>query len=62
MTPLCPKKNPEYFVDVEKSADSTGREDCQGQWQDAIAFAILLVFLVFRPYGVLGRRIRKARI
>ena len=32
------------------------------QWQDAIAFAILLVFLVFRPAGMFGVRVRKVRI
>lgn len=37
MTPLCPKKNPSEFVDVEKSASEVGREDCQSQWQHAIA-------------------------
>jgi branched-chain amino acid transport system permease protein len=28
------------------------------EWQDPIAFAILLGFLVLRPYGILGRRPR----
>lgn len=32
------------------------------QWQDSIAFAILLVFLLVRPYGVFGRKLRKAEI
>ena len=32
------------------------------QWQDSIAFAVLLVFLLFRPYGVFGRKLRKADI
>ena len=32
------------------------------QWQDAIAFAVLLVFLLFRPYGIFGRKLRKAEI
>ena len=30
------------------------------QWQDAIAFVILLVFLVFKPEGFMGKKIRKA--
>ncbi len=30
------------------------------QWQDAIAFAILLIFLLFRPSGVFGAKLRKA--
>lgn len=37
MTPRCPKKNPADFVDVEKSSSEVGREDCQSQWQHAIA-------------------------
>jgi len=32
------------------------------QWQDAIAFGILLVFLIFMPSGVFGRRVRKVRV
>ena len=32
------------------------------EWQDAIAFAILLIFLLFRPQGFLGKKIKKANI
>jgi len=32
------------------------------QWQDAIAFAILLIFLLFRPEGFLGKKIKKATV
>ncbi|MBU4184942.1 MAG: branched-chain amino acid ABC transporter permease [Proteobacteria bacterium] len=32
------------------------------QWQDAIAFVILLIFLLFRPQGFLGKKIKKANI
>ncbi|MCK5023024.1 MAG: branched-chain amino acid ABC transporter permease [Candidatus Aenigmarchaeota archaeon] len=32
------------------------------QWQDAIAFIILLIFLLFRPQGFLGKKIKKANI
>ena len=32
------------------------------QWQDAIAFGILLVFLIFRPQGFLGKKIKKATV
>lgn len=32
------------------------------QWQDCIAFIILLVFLIFRPEGFLGRKLRKAEV
>ena len=29
------------------------------EWQDAIAFAILLMFVLFRPHGIMGRPTRK---
>jgi branched-chain amino acid transport system permease protein len=32
------------------------------QWQDAIAFAILLIFLLFKPEGFFGKKLRKANI
>ncbi len=32
------------------------------QWQDAIAFIILFVFLLFRPQGFLGRKVKKAEV
>jgi branched-chain amino acid transport system permease protein len=32
------------------------------QWQDALAFAILLVFLLIRPQGFLGRKPKKATL
>jgi len=32
------------------------------QWQNTIAFLILLIFLFFRPQGFLGRKIKKATI
>jgi branched-chain amino acid transport system permease protein len=32
------------------------------QWQDPIAFGILFVFLIIRPQGVFGQRIKKASI
>jgi len=32
------------------------------QWQDAIAFGILLVFLVFRPQGFLGKKVKKVTL
>lgn len=32
------------------------------QWQDAIAFIILLIFLLFRPQGFMGKKIKKATI
>jgi branched-subunit amino acid ABC-type transport system permease component len=32
------------------------------QWQDAIAFFILLMFLLFRPQGFLGKRVKKVSV
>ena len=32
------------------------------QWMDAVAFAILLLFLLFKPEGFMGKKIRKATI
>jgi len=32
------------------------------QWQDAIAFIILFVFLLFRPQGFLGRKMKKVEV
>ena len=32
------------------------------KWQDAIAFVVLLLFLLFRPEGFLGRKVRKAEV
>jgi branched-chain amino acid transport system permease protein len=32
------------------------------RWQDPIAFAILLLFLLARPQGMLGRKLRKATV
>jgi len=32
------------------------------QWQDAIAFIILIVFLLFKPEGFLGKRVKAATV
>ena len=32
------------------------------QWQDAIAFVVLLTFLIFRPQGFLGKKISKVEV
>lgn len=32
------------------------------QWQDAIAFVILLIFLLFRPQGFFGKKLRKQSV
>lgn len=43
-------------------AQNFGVWKISSQWQDAIAFIILLVFLLFRPYGFFGKKIRKVEI
>jgi len=32
------------------------------QWQDAIVFIVLLAFLLIRPHGFLGKRVKKATV
>ena len=32
------------------------------KWQDTIAFAILILFLLFRPYGILGKKPQKVQV
>jgi len=32
------------------------------QWMDAVAFGILLLFLLFKPEGFMGKKIRKAEV
>jgi branched-chain amino acid transport system permease protein len=43
-------------------AQNFGVWKISSQWQDAIAFVILLVFLLFRPYGFFGKKIRKVEV
>jgi len=43
-------------------AQQFGVWEISSQWQDAIAFIILLAFLLFRPQGFLGRKVRKATV
>jgi len=43
-------------------AQNFGVWKISSQWQDAIAFGILLVFLIFRPQGFLGKKIKKATV
>jgi len=37
-------------------AENFGIWHISGEWKDAIAFVILLVFLLFRPQGILGKK------
>jgi branched-chain amino acid transport system permease protein len=43
-------------------AQNFGVWKISSQWQDAIAFIILLIFLLFRPYGFFGKKIRKVEV
>lgn len=43
-------------------AQHLGAWQVSSQWQDAIAFAILLAFLLFRPEGFMGKRVREATV
>jgi branched-chain amino acid transport system permease protein len=43
-------------------AQNFGVWKISSQWQDAIAFIILLLFLLYRPYGFFGKKIRKVEV
>lgn len=43
-------------------AQNLGVAVLPSQWQDTIAFGILILFLLFRPYGILGKKPQKAQI
>ena len=43
-------------------AQNLGVWKISSQWQDAIAFFILLIFLLFRPQGFLGKRVKKVSV
>jgi len=43
-------------------AQNFGVWKISSQWQDAIAFVILILFLLFRPEGFLGRKVKKAMV
>lgn len=43
-------------------AENLGVAILPSQWQDTIAFAILILFLLFRPYGILGSKPQKAHV
>ncbi len=38
-------------------AENFGIWQISGEWKDAIAFVVLIIFLLFRPQGILGRRL-----
>jgi len=39
-------------------AENLGIWKISGEWKDAIAFALLILFLLFRPYGILNKKQR----
>ena len=43
-------------------AENVGVWQIPSEWQSSIAFGILLVFIVFRPTGFFGQKMRKAEI
>ena len=43
-------------------AENYGSSIFGGQWKDVIAFIVLLVVLMFRPTGILGESLGKARV
>lgn len=44
------------------AAQHFGAWQISSQWQDAVAFVILILFLIFRPQGFLGRTIKRVNI
>jgi branched-chain amino acid transport system permease protein len=43
-------------------AQNLGVWKIHSKWQDAIAFGILLLFLLFKPYGFFGKKVKKVQI
>ncbi len=43
-------------------AQNFGVWKISSQWQDAIAFIILIIFLLFRPQGFLGKKVKRATV
>jgi branched-chain amino acid transport system permease protein len=43
-------------------AENLGVWKIQAGWKDAIAFVILIIFLLMRPWGILGIKIEKERV
>lgn len=43
-------------------AQQVGAWEVGTQWQDCAAFIVLVIFLVFRPQGFLGKRVGKATV
>jgi len=43
-------------------AENLGIWKIQAGWKDAIAFVVLIVFLLFRPSGILGKRVESSGV
>ncbi|MCX6575238.1 MAG: branched-chain amino acid ABC transporter permease, partial [Candidatus Aminicenantes bacterium] len=43
-------------------AENIGIWKIQAGWKDAIAFGILILFLLFRPSGIMGAKTEKEKI
>ena len=43
-------------------AQNLGVAVLPSQWQDTIAFGILILFLLFRPWGILGKRAQRSMV
>lgn len=48
-----------FFLGI---AENLGIWKIQAGWKDSIAFAILIIFLLFRPGGIFGVAVEKERI
>jgi branched-chain amino acid transport system permease protein len=48
-----------FFLGI---VENLGIWKIQAGWKDAIAFAVLIVFLLFRPQGILGKSTDRERI
>lgn len=56
----CPIKKPTDWIDLTKEAGSLGREDCQAQWQGAIAEYLNNVLLLDVGAGLCESKTRMA--
>jgi branched-chain amino acid transport system permease protein len=48
-----------FFLGI---VENLGIWKIQAGWKDTIAFAVLILFLLFRPEGILGKRNNRARL
>ena len=43
-------------------AENYGQSFFGGEWRDVVAFVLLICVLIFRPTGILGERLGRARV